>query len=121
MACALIVAVIGLVARRIGDTIDRLQGALRDSEEKFRELFDCAPVAYHELDMDGVVRRVNRTECALLGYEAGEMLGRPAWEFIAVTEREAAREMFRRRLSGEQHLEPVPAPLHSPRRRRIVD
>ena len=57
--------------------------ALRDSEEKFRELFDCAPVAYHELDMDGVVRQVNRAECALLGYEAAQMLGRPIWEFIA--------------------------------------
>jgi PAS domain S-box-containing protein len=84
----------------------RAEEALRESEAKFRELFDCAPVAYHELDMDGVVRRVNRAECALLGYEAGEMLGRPIWEFIAGTEREASREVFRRKLSGEQPLKP---------------
>ncbi len=84
----------------------RAEEALRESEAKFRELFDCAPVAYHELDMDGVVRRVNQAECALLGYEAGEMLGRPIWEFIAGTEREASREMFRRKLSGEQPLKP---------------
>ena len=63
-------------------------------------------MAYHELDKDGVVRRVNRAECALLGYEAGEMLGRPVWEFIAGAEREAGREVFRRKLSGEQPLEP---------------
>jgi PAS domain S-box-containing protein len=90
------------------DLTERKRGeeALRESEAKFRELFDCAPVAYHELDLDGVVRRVNRAECALLGYGAGEMLGRPIWEFIAGGEREASQEALRRKLSGEQPLEP---------------
>ena len=104
--CVLIVAVIGFVARRIGDTIDRVQGALRESEAQFRELFDRAPVAYHELDKDGVVRRVNRAECALLGYEAGEMLGRPVWEFVAGAQRESGRELYPQKLSGERPLEP---------------
>ncbi len=79
---------------------------LRESEANFRELFDGAPVAYHELDRDGVVRRVNRAECALLGYQAEEILGRPAWEFIAGADREASREAVRRKLSGEQPLAP---------------
>jgi PAS domain S-box-containing protein len=77
------------------------------SEAKFRELFDCAPVAYHELDRDGVLRRVNRAECALLGYQAGEMVGRPVWEFIAEGDREASREAIRRKFSGEQPLAPA--------------
>ena len=85
----------------------RAEEALQESEAKFRELFDCAPMAYHELDMAGVVRRVNRAECALLGYEAGEMLGRPIWEFIAGVDREACQEAIRRKLSGEQPLEPA--------------
>ena len=80
--------------------------ALRESKEEFRELFDDAPVAYHELDMEGAVRRVNRAECALLGYEASEMLGRPIWDFIAGAEVEASRELFRRKLSAGQKLEP---------------
>jgi PAS domain S-box-containing protein len=80
--------------------------ALQDSHAEFRELFDQAPVAYQELDPDGVVRAVNRAECALLGYEASEMLGRPIWDFIAGAELEASRELFRRKLSGEQNLEP---------------
>ena len=85
----------------------RAEEALRESEEKFRELFDCAPVAYHELDLDGVVRRVNLAECALLGYTADEMLGRPVWEFMTVAERDASRESIRRKLSGEMPAEPV--------------
>ena len=80
--------------------------ALGEREAQFRELFDSAPVAYHELDTEGVVRRVNRAECAMLGYQAGEMLGRPIWEFIAGAEREASREALRRKLSGEQPLTP---------------
>ena len=107
VTCVLTVAIVGLVARRTGDTIDRLQGALREGEVKYRDLFDFAPVAYHELDMDGVIRRVNRTECALLGYDASEILGRPASEFVAAADREASREAVRRKLSGEQPLEPV--------------
>ena len=80
--------------------------ALRESEANFREFFDCVPVAYHELDMAGVVRRVNRAECALLGYEAGEMLDRPIWEFIAGAQQESSREVYRQKLSGERPLEP---------------
>ena len=84
----------------------RTEEALRESEEKFRELFDWAPVAYHELDMEGVVRRVNRAECDLLGYPANEILGRPVWKFIAEADREASRAAVRRKLSGEQALAP---------------
>jgi len=96
------------IAAHVGGALMRKQAeqTLRESEAKFRELFDCAPVAIHELDMDGVLRRVNRAECALLGYEAGEMLGRPIWEFIAGADREAGQEALRRKLSGEQALEP---------------
>ena len=79
----------------------------RESEAKFRDLFDNAPVAYHEIDRDGVIRRVNRAECVLLGYEAGEMVGRPVWEFVAATDRENSREAIRRNLSGAQPLAPV--------------
>jgi len=84
-----------------------VEEALRESEDKFRELFDQAPVAYHELDMDGVMRRVNRAECALLGYEAGEMLGRPVWEFVAGADRESSYAAIRGKLSGEQPLAPL--------------
>ena len=36
----------------------------------FRGLFQFAPVAYHEIDATGSVRRVNQTEYRLLGYRA---------------------------------------------------
>ena len=38
-------------------------------------LFDEAPVAFHEIDRDGVIVRVNQTECTLLGFSREEMIG----------------------------------------------
>ena len=64
--------------------------ALKLSESTFRELFHDAPVAYHELDTEGRVLRVNKTELALLGYTAEEMIARPIWDFVVdATSREA--------------------------------
>ncbi len=56
--------------------------ALRLGEERYRRLFDEAPIGYHEIDTKGIITRVNRTELEMLGYTAEEMLGRFVWEFI---------------------------------------
>lgn len=65
---------------------EELELALRQSEERvselYREFYDEAPICYHELDSDGRITRVNRTECALLGYTAEEMIGKPVKNFI---------------------------------------
>jgi PAS domain S-box-containing protein len=64
----------------------RAEEALRKSEERFRELYDSAPVGYHELDTDGRITQVNRTEQEMLGYTVQEMLGQHVWKFIAEEE-----------------------------------
>jgi PAS domain-containing protein len=56
--------------------------ALQASELHFRELFDEAPVAYHELDLDNRITRVNATELSMLGYKFEEMVGRLVSDFI---------------------------------------
>jgi PAS domain S-box-containing protein len=76
----------------------RAEEALRESEAQLRELYDEAPVGYHELDGEGRLRRVNRTELAMLGYTAEEMVGRPVWEFVL--EREAAHRAVLATLAG---------------------
>jgi PAS domain S-box-containing protein len=60
----------------------KAERALKQSEATFRELFHEAPVPYHELDTEGRITRVNKTELAVLGYEAEEMVGRHVWEFV---------------------------------------
>ncbi len=57
--------------------------ALVQSENKFRTLFNEAPVGYHEIDAKGRIRQINKTELEMLGYSRNEMVGRFIWEFIA--------------------------------------
>ena len=72
--------------------------ALRESEERYRELFDNAPTGYHELDRNGIIVRANQTESEMLGYKTEEMLGQPIWKFI---EGEEIREIILGKLSGQ--------------------
>lgn len=92
----------------VQDMTDRKRAleALAESEERFRTLFDDAPVAYHEIDSQGIVRRVNRAECHLLGYQPSEILGKYVWEFVAEEERATSREAVRRKVKGELPLAP---------------
>jgi len=76
------------------------EAELRKSEERYRDLYDEAPVGYMELDAEGRISRINRRELEVLGYSAEEVLGRPMWDFVV---EEEARRSSRRNL-------PAPAP-----------
>ena len=79
-------------------TRKRAERALRESQAKFQELFDDAPVGYHELDPQGRVVGINRTELAMLGYRADEILGHPVWDFIA--DADVSRRAFEAKVAG---------------------
>jgi len=72
---------------------------LRKSEERFRDLFDNAPVAYHEFDREGKITHVNRTELEMLGYTLDEMIGRPVWDFNV--QPDMVRDTILAKLSGK--------------------
>jgi PAS domain S-box-containing protein len=74
--------------------------ALRESQERYRRLWDDAPVAYHRLDTKGIILQVNQTEMNMLGYARDEMVGKPIFEFIQLEQRKDAEERFRRKLAG---------------------
>jgi len=76
---------------------ERAEEALRKSEAKFQELFDEAPVGYQEIDSEGRIIRINRTELDMMGYTAEEMLGRYVWEFITDEE---SRQKVKGKLAG---------------------
>jgi len=78
----------------------RAEEELRASEERFRNLFEEAPVAYHEIDTEGIVRRVNRAERELFGLEPEQIVGRHVWDFVSPAERDTAREAVKRKLAG---------------------
>jgi len=55
---------------------------LRRSEEKFRLLFDNAPLGYQSLDEDGIIREVNQAWLDILGYSGQEVIGRWFGDFL---------------------------------------
>jgi PAS domain S-box-containing protein len=77
----------------------RTEKEFKESKIRFESLFEDAPVGYHELDGEGRITRVNRTELVMLGYTTEEMVGHFVWDFVA--EREKAREAVMARLAGK--------------------
>jgi PAS domain S-box-containing protein len=82
--------------------ISAVPSAVQDPAERCRQLFEDAPVAYHEIDTEGVIREVNQAECQLLGYASEELIGHPVWEFVAADHRQASRDAITRKLARQQ-------------------
>ncbi|MDO9071144.1 MAG: PAS domain S-box protein, partial [Deltaproteobacteria bacterium] len=55
---------------------------LRRNEEKFRLLFEKAPLGYQSLDEDGIIREVNQAWLDILGYSRQEVVGRWFGDFL---------------------------------------
>src|SRR4030042_176798 len=71
---------------------------LRESEAKFQQLFDEAPVGYHVYDTQGRITKVNRTELEMLGYTPEEVLGQPVWKFTG--DQETSRHLVLAKIAG---------------------
>ena len=80
---------------------EQAEQALRDKLKHFEALWDDAPVAYHVLDTEGVIKEVNQTETDMLGYTKQEMVGRPIFDFVLPQQREEAEDRFRLKLAGD--------------------
>jgi PAS domain S-box-containing protein len=95
---------ISAVARQLEDTAYLLrhrERELRESEQRYRDLFDQAPVPYEETDREGIVRRFNQAMCNLLKCGPDRILGSRAWEFAPPDQQEALRtELLRRIRTG---------------------
>lgn len=64
----------------------QIEEILKESEEKFKQLYEKAPVAYHTLSPNGEITDVNEKWCQILGYEKKEVIGRPIFDFVAEKE-----------------------------------
>jgi PAS domain S-box-containing protein len=75
---------------------------LRDSEERFRTMFESAPIAMMLLDIDGSVTAVNRSLEALLGYSEEELRSIPASERVHPDDREHGAALYAELIRGER-------------------
>jgi PAS domain S-box-containing protein len=70
------------------------------------DLFDVAPIGYLEIDREGVVWRVNRSECKLRGLAENELLGLHCAEFIPELDRDRYRKQIQQKMAGQTVLTP---------------
>jgi PAS domain S-box-containing protein len=92
------------VGNEVGTVIAKLQAddALKESEQRFRELTDALPVGVYETDETGRFTFVNAAFFDQSGYKREELeAGMSVFQLIAPADRERARTAVRRRMSGE--------------------
>jgi PAS domain S-box-containing protein len=61
----------------------RVEASLRQSEERFRLLYDKAPLGYQLLDETGRVIEVNQTWLEIMGYSREEVIGKSFAAFLS--------------------------------------
>lgn len=54
-----------------------------ESREEFKDLFENAPVGYHEIDINGRIVRMNQTDLKILGYTFEEVKEKYIWELFS--------------------------------------
>ena len=72
-------------------------------EEAYLDLFESAPISYHEIDREGNMVRVNQTELDMLGYTREEMIGHSVFEFTENPE--VSRMAVKEKMTGKKPLE----------------
>jgi len=68
--------------------------ALRESEERFRSLYEHTPVMLHSIDSRGRLISVSNYWLEKLGYKRSEVIGRKSIEFLTEESRRYAKEVM---------------------------
>ncbi len=80
------------------------EDALRESKERYRELYDDNPTMYFTVDSQGTVLSVNRFGAEQLGYTPQELVGRPVLTVFHQDDRESVSEQFEDCLKNPMHV-----------------
>ena len=80
----------------------RAEKILKESETKFRLLYEKAPVPYHTLSPAGLITDVNEKWCQTFGYTKEDVIGKPIFDFISEHERAQAEKSFAQKISDKK-------------------
>lgn len=72
----------------------RIEAELRENEQRFRYLFEKAPVPLHSVDASFNIIHVSDNWLELLGYERSEVIGRRPTDFLTEESRREAEDHF---------------------------
>src|SRR5215210_8594183 len=82
----------------------RAEEALRDSEERYRALYEDNPTMYFTLDEKGTVLSVNHFGSRQLGYAPEELIGRPLLEIFHEGDRQAVSHYLSASLRAPERI-----------------
>lgn len=80
------------------------EGALRESEERYRRTFELAGSGLAQVGLDGRFMRVNRRLCEMFGYSEAELVGMPVKDISHPEDRDAVDERRRKLFAGEVEM-----------------
>jgi len=86
---------------------DKLTEALQQGGfSRYEQVFANPPagVAVHEMDTTATIKRVNHEELRILGYTTEQMVGRPIWEFVVMSD--LSRQSVLKKLAGQKDIKP---------------
>lgn len=91
------------IADHLGRSIlqKRIEGRLRESEDRFRSAFDSAVTGMAMVGPDGSFRQVNGALCAMVGYTEEELLGKTFQEITHPDDLAADMKLVERLSAGE--------------------
>lgn len=95
-----------VVAQQIETAINNAKRAeaLRESEERFRALYEDNPSIYYTIDKDGKILSVNRFGTEQLGYSADELVGLPVFDVLYKDDKKSALEHIKVCLNNPGHI-----------------
>ncbi|HEU6447230.1 MAG TPA: PAS domain S-box protein [Verrucomicrobiae bacterium] len=96
--------VLQTLADQCGGALERLrhQSELRETEQRFRDLFENSPDAIFVEDMDGTVLDANFAACILNGMTRDQLIGKNAIrDLVPFKSREQAQKMFQQLAAGK--------------------
>jgi PAS domain S-box-containing protein len=84
---------------------ERDRTALKQSEARFRTLYEDNPTMYFTVALDGTVRSVNQFGASQLGFTAGELLGTSVFSLCHKDDLSTVRDKFEAYLQNPSDLE----------------
>jgi len=83
----------------------KAEQALRDSEKKYKFLFEKSTILNCITDMNGIITEINSKFLEILGYLKNEVIGRNIMDFVVAEQREKAAEILAKDFKGEESPE----------------
>lgn len=80
----------------------QMERTLRTSEEKFKQLYEKAPIPYHTLSPEGSITNINEKWCQLLGYRKEEVIGTSIFDYIQCDEQDSAKASFKEKIASKK-------------------